>query len=126
MFVLLSVLRLDEQIPFGDMSACRANARLQRHRSRRSATCRSILFGTFSFTLKEKVHKGVLALSREKRGVLKEKVRLRRCGAKISRRENPRKIFKNPLTNRDFDDTIRQYKEEKRSAFTVRQCLYGQ
>ena len=33
---------------------------------------------------------------------------------------------KTPLTNRPFGDTIRQYKEEKRSAFTVRQCLYGQ
>ncbi|MBO4353375.1 MAG: hypothetical protein J5860_00375, partial [Clostridia bacterium] len=66
MFALLSVLRLDEQIPFGDMSACCGLPQLQRHRSRRTATCRSVLFRTFSFALKEKVHKGVLALSREK------------------------------------------------------------
>ncbi|MBO4428903.1 MAG: hypothetical protein J5832_03010, partial [Clostridia bacterium] len=67
-----SVSRLDEHLRFGDLSACCGLPQLQRHRSRRSATRRSILFGTFSFTLKEKVHKGVLALPREKRGVMKE------------------------------------------------------
>ncbi|MBO4354154.1 MAG: hypothetical protein J5860_04360, partial [Clostridia bacterium] len=48
-------------------------AHRKRHRSRRRATCRSILFRTFSFTLKEKVHKGVFALSRDKRSMLQEK-----------------------------------------------------
>ena len=74
MFALLSALRLDEKFPFGDMSACCGLPQLQRHRSRLSATRRSILFRTFSCTLKEKVHKGLLALSCEKRGVPKEKV----------------------------------------------------
>ncbi|MBO4353363.1 MAG: hypothetical protein J5860_00315, partial [Clostridia bacterium] len=65
-------------------------------------------------------------LSRKEKCIVFRVARAQKPRAKISRRENPRKIFKNPLTNRDFDDTIRQYKEEKRSAFTVRQCLYGQ
>ncbi|MBO4428860.1 MAG: hypothetical protein J5832_02795, partial [Clostridia bacterium] len=72
---LVGLLRLaaTRRVPACELESA-WGSELQRHRSRRSATCRSVLFGTFSFTLKEKVHKGVLALSREKRGVMKEKV----------------------------------------------------
>ncbi|MBO4354067.1 MAG: hypothetical protein J5860_03895, partial [Clostridia bacterium] len=67
---------------------------LQRHRSRRSATCRSVLFGTFSFTLKEKVHKGALVLTREERSVPKEKSVSRARRAKKPRREKFHIFFK--------------------------------
>ena len=44
----------------------------------------------------------------------------------FAKKKRKKKISPNHLTKARFGDTMGQYKEEKRSAFTVRQCLYGQ